>query len=404
MKLVAIIKSDIMFDLLKKRIGLEKRLPDSKIRRVLTISELEEAIEFYKSDIFILDPKIPEGAGLEQILKVHQVPYLLVEDDVKDIHPVLIEKFGVLIEEETEEEEVINHERIVYREKLIEKEIITKQYQSLPSKVIIVGSLTKGAGSTIIATNLARMIGERKVNVAYMEHPLIRPYMFDYLQIHNNQEHEYFDVARAVRKKGVSLKEEPFVRDGVEWHVIDAREPANKDFEYHQLLMATHAIGANIMILDISDRWEDPGVQEYMRHADLILLAAESDLIKYEYSLMEYELFESHSFPTKEFRVMKYLQEKHDSRFEIIHTKKFKGLDMKLMLQMFQKRPVATLPYIDYPTIMAAVQNSKILYDYDNSSKESFEKNFLGIISRFLPKDLLELKTARRSMFSIKRK
>lgn len=404
MKLVAIIESDMMFELLSKMIRLEKRLPDATVRRVKNLSDLEEIIEFYRSDIFVLDPNLPEGSGLQKILEANQLPFILVKEDVKDVLPILVEKFGVVIEEEvSEEQEVINQERIIYREKLIEKEIITKQYQSIPSKVIIVGSLTKGAGSTIVATNLARMIGERQVNVAYMEHPLIRPYMYDYLQLHN-QEHEYFDVGTAVKRKGVSLKEEPYVRDGVQWHVIDATEPANKDFEYHHLLMATHAIGANILILDISDRWEDPGVQEYMRHADLILLAAESDLIKYEYSLMEYELFEGQSYPTKENRIMKYLQEKHEGRFEIVHTKKFKGLDMKLMLEMFQKKPIASLNYIEYPTVMKAVQNSRLLYDYDNSSKELFEKNFLGIISRFLPKDLIELKTVRRGMFQLKRR
>lgn len=398
MKLVTIIGSDMMYKLLSKLVEVNKQLPNSEIKRVQTTTELEDAIEFFKGDMYVLDPELPEGSNLQRILEINQVPFLLIGEDVKQIVPELVERFGVPIEEVDISEEIEN-ERIVYREKIIEKETLIKQYQSLPSKVVIVGSLTKGSGSTILATNLARMVGERRIDVAYMEHPLIRPYMYDYLQIHTS-DHEYFDVTRAVKTKNANLKEEPFIKDNVRWHVIDATEYPMRDFEYHHLLMATHSIGANVLIVDISDRWEDPEVQKFMRHADLILIAAEPDIIKYEYSRLEYRVTPSDSHPTREYRIMKYLEEHHMNKYELVLMKYFKGVHMETMNELLHKRPIAKLPYIEYPTIIKAMQNFKLLYDFDNSSKELLEENFLRIISRFMPNDLVQLKTERKGLLS----
>jgi len=398
MKLVTIIGSETMFNLLAKMVEKNKELPDASIKRVQSTTELEDAIEFFKGEIYVLDPQLPEGSNLQKVLEANQVPFLLIGDDVKEIVPKLVERFGIPPEEIDISEEVEN-ERIIYRNKIIEKEIITKQYQSLPSKVIIVGSLTKGSGSTILATNLARMVGERKIDVAYMEHPLIKPYMYDYLQIHTS-DHEYTDVTRAVKVKNANLKEEPFIQDNVRWHVIDATEYPMKDFEYHHLLMATHAIGANVLIVDISDRWEDPEIQQFMRHADLILMAAEPDIIKYEYARLEYRVSPSDSHPTREYRIMKYLEENHINKYEIVLMKYFKGVHMETMNQILHRRPIAMLPYIEYPVIIKAMQNFKLLYDFDNSSKELLEENFLRIISRFMPNDLVQLKTERKGLLS----
>lgn len=398
MKLVTIIESDTMFNLLSKMIEKNKEIPTSTIKRLHSSTELEEAIEFFKADVYVLDPKIPEGSNLKKILTLHQVPYLLVEDDVKEIVPILVERFGIPIEEVDISEE-IESERIVYRNKIVEKEVITKQYQSLPSKIILVGSLTKGSGSTILATNLARMVGERKIDVAYLEHPLIKPYMYDYLQIHTSEQ-EYFDVTRAVKVRTANLKEESFVKDNVRWHVIDATESPMRDFEYHHLLMATHAIGANVLIVDISDRWEDPEIQQFMRHADLILIATEPDVIKYEYARLDYRESANQSFPTREYRIMKYLDETHANKYEIVLMKHFKGAHMAIMNELLHRPPIAKLPYIEYPTIMKAMQDLKLLYDFDDSSKELLEENFLRIISRFIPNDLVQLRVGRKGLLS----
>lgn len=399
MKLVTVIHSDTMFNLLSKLIEKNKNLPESNIKKIRTVTELEDAIEFFKGDMYILDPQIPEGENLQKILELHQLPFLLIGNDVKEIVPQLIEQFGVVLEEEEDINEEVANERVVYREKIIEREVLTKQYQSLPSKVVIVGSLTKGSGSTILATNLARMVGERKVDVAYLEHPLIRPYMFDYMQMHS-AENDYFDVTRAVRENQSNLKEESFTKDRVRWHVIDAMKHPMKDYEYHHLLMATHTIGANILIVDISDRWEDPELQKFMRHADLILVATEPDVIKYEYSKLEYRTGNNDTHPTREFRIMKYLEENHSNKYEIVLMKYFKGSHMELMNGMLHKRPIAKLPYVEYPKIIKAIQNSQLLYDLDISTKELLEDNFLRIISRFMPSDLVQLKTERKGLFS----
>src|SRR5690606_14222400 len=71
---------------------------------------------------------------------------------------------------------------------IIEKEVEKITFASIPPKLVLVGSLYSGSGSTTLAINLAKMIASRNVKVAYIEYPGIKPYMFDYLKIEQHEQ------------------------------------------------------------------------------------------------------------------------------------------------------------------------------------------------------------------------
>ncbi|MFW1531408.1 hypothetical protein ACEWAM_23165, partial [Vibrio parahaemolyticus] len=73
--------------------------------------------------------------------------------------------------------------------------------------------------------------------------------------------------------------------------------------------------------------------------------------------------------------------------------------DVRTLNQIYEqlKRPIATLPYIEYPMVIQALQETKLLYDINSTLKNQFETNLLSIISRFLPKDLVELPSKRKT-------
>src|SRR5699024_8218385 len=83
-------------------------------------------------------------------------------------------------------------------EKVIEREVETLRYANIPPKVIVIGSLWSGAGSTLYGMNLARAVAQRQVDVSYVEYPKMKPYLFDYLnisQLEKELDTPYVDVA-----------------------------------------------------------------------------------------------------------------------------------------------------------------------------------------------------------------
>jgi hypothetical protein len=397
MKITAVVKSEALFSLLNRKLGTIQRLPDYELLACSSMLELEDSLEFSKPDLYIVHKDMEGSESYLTVLRERGNRHFVFEDNLNELESYLIEHFGVeeVIEDElqSELEESMGKERIIYQEKIVEKRTIEKQYETIPFKIIIVGSMNRSAGSTILATNLARMVGERGLSVSYVEHPLIKPYMFDYLQIHSDTD-DYFDLSRNVKSEKMgSLKAEPYKRFGVNWHVINSMEPSLKEFEYHHLLMLTHATDSNIVILDISDRWRDPEVQKLMRLASLVLVAVEPDPIKFEYASLNYEEHGVET-PTPEYTAMKHLKEQIGNNYELVLMKEVKLKDINRVLKEQYanfKRPIATLPYIEYPVVLEALQNQKLLYDINISTKNQFETNLLSIISRFLPKDLVEL-------------
>ncbi len=283
------------------------------------------------------------------------------------------------------------HEKERIEKEQIEKEFIRKVYQTIPSKVVVVGSLYPGAGSTILSTNMARMIAKRGIDVAYIEHPLIKPYMFDYLQIHDG---EYADVSREINQEGlIKSAKDGWVQDGVKWHVIDSRKSPLNSFTYENMLVLSHAMQSSVLIIDISNHWLDPEFQKYLYLADSILMCVEPNPIKYEKSYISVPNF---NYPEKD--IMELLSKTEQlNHYEIVLMKDGEGMDEKIVKDMLHKQPIAKVPYIPYQDVLDASNNIKLLYDFEHNGS-IFEKSLKGVISEFIPSEFLELESERKGI------
>ncbi len=397
MKVVLSVRSNVAFNYLDKLIEKEDSLPDFEVRsqNAMNVRDLEDAIEFYNADVYVIDMNLGDSQNMIDILSQADLPYIAVREDIKNAMPLLIEKYGVVEEKADIHYEHEEREKIVIQEKIIEKEIIRTKYKAIPSKVVIVGSLYRGAGSTLLAANLARMVAKRGVDVSYVEHPLIKPYMFDYLQI-IEEAPNYVDVSMSIKVDGVSrAKSDSFQRDGINWHVIDSRKPLLTSFSYEELLVLSHSIQSSVMIIDISDRWLDPEIQKYLFLADSILLCVEPDPIKYDRSI-----YTTTGYIAKEKQIMDFLTSNLElSHFDMVLMKNVKGIDAKTVRGMLHKKPITTFPYIPYQDIQKALFKSKVMYDFENYSAD-FEENLITVIAKVLPKEYIELEHEGDNIFT----
>lgn len=394
MNVLLSVRSDVAFQYLTKVITADERLVDWNIRErnVTTTKELEDAIEFFNPDLIILDEKVEEHETLLQLAEQAPSEVFIIEGEVQSSREKLVERYGVAGSEQDEDQEIYyekeEKEKVVIQEKIIEKEVIRTAYQAIPSKVIVVGSLYKGAGSTTLATNIARMVGGRGIDTAYIEHPLVKPYMFDYLQMHSHNNKDYIDLSREIHRDGFTqANHTPWIYKGVRWNVIDSREPSLNNFTYENLLVLIHSIPSNVLIIDISDRWLDPEVQKLLPIASNIVLSVEPDPIKYDWSLYDHP-----GYRTRERQVMDQLA--NFDHYDIVLMKYIKGIDIKLVKGMLHKKPIANLPYLKYQDIQRALFNSTLLYDFE-SYDEVFEDNLIPLISKFIPRDFVELENRK---------
>ncbi|MCM3227578.1 hypothetical protein [Terribacillus saccharophilus] len=396
MKFSLSVRSEMAYDLLTKLLNNKAAvLPELDIRdrNANTVQQLEDAIEFYNADVYVIDQQMESYELLKNILENSGCNYHEITDEVRDILPILINLYGE--EPEVKEEiEPIHYEhkeepKVIKQTKIIEKEVFRDRFKAIPSKIIVVGSLYSGAGSTLVSTNLARMFSEREVKVAYVEHPMIKPYMFDYLQILQYQDsHEYHDISREIYADFmVHTLNSDWVKDKVHWYVIDSREPQLPSFSHDQLLLLAHSIQSSVTIIDISDRWLDPEIQRFLHLADQIYLCVEPDPIKYDRAL-----FRHSSNPSRESRILDYLNKNPNiKQHEVITTKYTKRIELKYWNEMQQKEPLVKLPNIPYEIVMESLYKSKLVYDIPEY-REIFEEKLLPIISMTLPKDLIKVK------------
>ncbi|MFS0783368.1 hypothetical protein [Bacillus sp. 1P06AnD] len=410
MKVVLSVRSDMAYQFVTKLVVRKTRFSDVEFREknATTIKDLEDAIEFFKADLYIVDRQLEDSEGLLLLLDRFHCEYLVIENDIKAITSLINAKYGLPEKEVVLQVEDANDSEPIYYDspkkeleearesKIIEKEIIRTQYRSIPSKVIVVGSLFKGAGSTLLATNLARMIGQRGLEVAYIEHPLIKPYMFDYLQIHI-KDNPYYDVAREIQQEGIARSvKNSYYQNKVHWHVIDSRKPPLQSFSYENLLVLSHSIPANILIFDISDRWLDPEVQKFLYLANEIFVCIEPDPIKMDWSQYVYD--GDTSFREK--MTIDFFEKNKDSiDYQFVTMKYNTQIDVKLWNVIQTKKPLGKLSYIPYPDIVEALFKRKLLYDFEDYN-EWFEEELKSVLAKIVPKDFLVLD--KRKKISLK--
>jgi serine/threonine protein kinase len=156
---------------------------------------------------------------------------------------------------------------------------ITKQHlASLPRKLVIVGSLFAGAGSTFVALALARVLNHYAVPHALVEHVHNQPELFTLFFGERNAPQGYcYTVDKAyhetadktpVWSKGYS-ELHPLPPDGF-------THAWSKELSYKLL----YSIIQPIVVLDVSHHWDDPIVLELCRQASEILVVTSPSLPK----------------------------------------------------------------------------------------------------------------------------
>jgi serine/threonine protein kinase len=155
---------------------------------------------------------------------------------------------------------------------------VPDHYPHLTRKLVIIGSLYGGAGSTFVALALARSLNYYAIPHALVENMGNEPELYTLLfgERHAPQGYKY-SAEKIIHE---SVERTPLWKNAhSEWHPLPPdgiQHTGHKDYTYRLL----YSILQPIVILDVSHHWSDPAVMELCRQADEIVVVAGPSLTK----------------------------------------------------------------------------------------------------------------------------
>ncbi|HZH60512.1 MAG TPA: hypothetical protein VEY70_13240 [Metabacillus sp.] len=410
MRVAAAMKSNFAFERLIAMIvkGEFEQTVETYSDNVQNPDDLEDAIEFGNVQLIIIDTKLPDYENIQRVAEKHDLSTIYFESDFELVLERIAERFNKGTEDNSTKRAIryIEHKEntkpeVIYKERIVEKEIFRTSYTSIRNKLIVVASMWQGAGATTFATNLARAIANRGLSVAYVEYPMLKPYMFDYLSIPQKEvqrEQKYTDFAARLKNgEKIRRREEKWNEHGVDWYVIDSRNEPISEFTYDDMLNFIYSINATYTIVDVSSYLHDKHVQSFLHHADEIFVCVEGDIVKVDWMAAILQDGRLSPVQRKEKETIDYLnqiEQKEGVSFEFINMKYTKKIDNKTFWDCLQKKPILFFPAFHYETLISHVWNSSFLYD---EYQQELENIFKPVLVRVLPRQFYQVEKNEKS-------
>lgn len=420
-KIAFFMKSNFSFDRFRTTcisIDVLRRNLEVYHENLTTYEEVDDLLEFWKPELVIVDSKLVESDRIESLLENNDVSFIRFTSDFDYVIGEIKRIFSLeeIDQEDNGDSKEIKYikqekstpEKVIIEEKIIEKEIIRKEYTSMRNKLVIVASLWAGAGSTTFAINLARAIAERGLEVSYVEYPMAKPYMFDYLSIINKEDEEreifYKDFAKRIIQTGKRSSADSWEEKGIKWFVTDTRYEPFTEFTFEDMLKLVYSINSPVTIVDVSHYLNHKTVQDFLHQVDDIFICIEPDPVKIDWMATIHTNGKEASVQREEQRIIQFLNElekKENIKYEFVVMKDSDVIERKEFLNCLEKEPLCYFPSFPYEDLLKAIWESTFLYDNEEYT-DIIEKAIKPVIVRILPREFYDLKKNKsKSIFNI---
>jgi serine/threonine protein kinase len=258
---------------------------------------------------------------------------------------------------------------VAFSPQQIEHKVTNPHIYTIPRKLIIVGSLFAGAGSTFVAIALARVMNHYAVPHALVEHVLNKPELYTLLFGERNSPQGYcYSVDKTYREQA---EQTPDWNNGfTELHPLPPDGFA-QTWSMEQSYKLLYSINQPIILLDISHHWNDPVVLELCKLASEIFVVTSPSLPKLNLpsTLKQIELLAS--------------IEKEGKSIHCVANRIAVFSAQKEWLSTLPFLEICKLPEFDYTAVLQAEWGGKLFAD-----QEAHMKLFIGQMKKILTKVL----------------
>jgi serine/threonine protein kinase len=243
-------------------------------------------------------------------------------------------------------------------------------YPHLTRKLIIIGSLYEGAGSTFVAMALARSLNYYAVPHALVENLGNEPELYTLLFGERHAPEGYKYSAEKIIHE--SVERTPIWNNAhSEWHPLPPdgiRHVGEKDYTYKLL----YSILRPVVILDVSHHWSDPSVMEICRQADEIVIVAGPSLTKLNtpHTLKQVDLLLNYQKAGKSMQCVANRLTSFSAQREWLSALPF--------------APICTIPEFNYSDVIQSQWSGKLFQDQAEPLKLLIEQ-FKPFLQKVIP-------------------
>lgn len=275
-------------------------------------------------------------------------------------------------------------------QKVEQLEVIKTVYSSVPQQNICVTSLSRKAGSTFIAINLAKALSDKNIKVAFIEMPFFKPYVFDYLglqqrllPIENSDINKYLFIQDILNNRQDNKME--IVQDQITWLVTNPMDELVEGWDSSKMIKLLHAsIKASVNIVDIGIWLEHTAIKEHLKLFDKIFVIVDPlppDIMQNEMKVKKIREIKKSGYP-----------------IEIIINKHHNGINTRELIDYIGITPIMSIPFVDIRHIYRAVYNCKIPYTIP-AVKRELERGLMTLIEKEILQEVIhEIKGKKSSL------
>jgi serine/threonine-protein kinase len=260
--------------------------------------------------------------------------------------------------------------------------------RTIPNKLVVIGSLYSGAGSTFTAMSIARALNSCGVPHALVEHPVIEPDLYFLLFGERKAPQPYVFMADRIVN---GLQGGPEWTDGhTLWVPANPDKPVESWNPAHAFEML-HAVKRPLILWDISRQWNEPSAKQLCKKADEIIVVADPS-------------------PAKMFRssvkaVLERLAalEEEGASVRWVANRDTSAAVRKDWLRTFPKHPICTLPEISGGEVMNALWKGNCVQDAD-PVKEKLLDALQPLLRLLLPNAVVSRQRHRNAISKLLKK
>ena len=390
--LVFCIKSKESF----KRITNTLKIDDSFELEDFTASleTLQENIIIKQYDIAIVDEKLTWQDAALDLLNKKGIKIVLFKGDFKktisDIYKQ-IPKDKNDLEKSVKENPALftgsSYDKLYYVKKetpLIKEEALpfkNETYKALENKLIVIGGLSKGAGSTFLSVNLAKALTDLKIRTSVIEPPLDEPYLFHYLGIDKKlsikcSQNSFYSYPHAIDNGRKIIKNMGTIIDDIIWIMPSPFENKIESWDHIKMLVLLDtARRSPINIIDVGTNYEHESIEPVLSGADMFLIAVNP---------LPAELNKNKD------RIEKLLKLKKEGLpIEFVINYCTPAITKKDLSAYFKTTPVIYIPAVETRYIQECAYKYKIPITHPQISEKLFTP-ISEIIKNIVPLDILK--------------
>ncbi|MHB8276145.1 MAG: hypothetical protein ACYDIA_00620 [Candidatus Humimicrobiaceae bacterium] len=254
-------------------------------------------------------------------------------------------------------------------------------YKALENKLIVIGGLSRGAGSTFLSVNLAKALTDLKIRTSIIEPPLDEPYLFYYLGIDKAlsikcMENNFYSYPHAIDNGQKIIKNMGTIIDDIIWIMPSPFENKIESWDHIKMLMLLDvARRSPINIIDVGTNYEHESIESILSGADMFLIAVNplpAELNKNKGKIENLLKLKKEGLPI-EF-VINY------------HTP---AITKRALSEYFKTTPVIYIPVVETRYIQECAYKYKIPITHPQVSEKLFAP-ISEIIKNIIPLDILK--------------